>query len=99
MTFLRPQVGILTRRGAFVDLKLVDVPAMHVVLEREAVDAILVTGRQHNPTEQEQVAASHLHQCITITIIIKLDCHFQHALHVNLECSLALTIVHIHTII
>ena len=33
-----------------------------------------------------------------IIMIIKLYCHFQHALHVNLECSLALThIVTIHT--
>ena len=32
-------------------------------------------------------------------IIIKLYCHFQHALHVKLECSLALThIVPIYTI-
>ena len=34
-----------------------------------------------------------------IVIIIKLYCHFQHALHVKLECSLALThIVPIYTI-
>ena len=50
IAFLRPQPERLTGRGTLDHLQRVDMEAIHVVIERETVDAIVDGRRKHDPT-------------------------------------------------
>ena len=59
--FLRPQVDQVTGRSTLDHLQRVDVPAIHVVVERETVVAVTGERTQHDPTAQWRVTCNEHH--------------------------------------
>ena len=52
IALLRPQLEQLTGRGTLDHLQRVDVEAIHVIIERETVDAVVDDRRKQDPTAE-----------------------------------------------